>query len=184
MGRPRADSQELVVYNPREATWRRRLEALVFGGQNGAARNEASACGGGRARAESNEIVLYDPSLMARINHLVFGGILTLFSPGEPALLEDNVPTLVSYFDSASLLAAGVVSRHWHSIATADQFWRVIVREDYSLDPACIDPPPRPVKALWLKMRRAFRSLLASDAAPPPACAQPLPVLPDRIVVH
>ena len=77
-----------------------------------------------------------------------------------------------------------VVSRHWHSIATADQFWRVIVREDYSLDPACIDPPPRPVKALWLKMRRAFRSLLAADAAPPPACAQPLPVLPDRIVVH
>ena len=28
------------------------------------------------------------------------------------------------------------------------------------------------------------RSLLAADAAPPPACAQPLPVLPDRIVVH
>ena len=98
--------------------------------------------------------------------------------------LDAHDAVLGFYFDSASLLAAGVVSRHWHSIATADQFWRVIVREDYSLDPACIDPPPRPVKALWLKMRRAFRSLLASDAAPPPACAQPLPVLPDRIVVH
>ena len=198
-------------YDP---SWSQRLQGLLFGGDRDRAR-------GGRARSESRELVLYDQRWTERVHHLVFGGIMTLFYGGEPVLLEDNVPMLVSFMDSASLLPAGAVSRHWNRIATSDSrrprprgnletrepkrlgvdrararrrrrtdrclrlagYWRVIVREDYSVDPSSIDPPPRPVKALWLKMKRAFRSLLAEQAPPPPGVRAPLPVV-GRILVH
>ena len=46
------------------------------------------------------------------------------------------------------------------------------MRRDYAVDADDLRPPPRPVKQLWLAMRRAFRAVVRSEGAMPPAHAQ------------
>ena len=153
-----------------------------------------------RDRSDSHELVVYDPHFSRRLKSLLFGhGVLALLER-PPALLSDTVPLLVSYMDSATLLRSSTVCVRWSRLCQRDVYWAAIVRDEsrrsvtrrrrdaqptpdgsrYALDPDEVDPPPKPVKTLWLTMRRAFRSLLA-ESAPSPG---PLPALATPIAVY
>ena len=75
-------------------------------------------------------------------------------------MIQDTVPQMISYLDSATLLAAATVSHLWREIATRDEFWQAILKVEFSLDSADLDPPILPIKRLWLHMRRGLRALL------------------------
>lgn len=133
-----------------------------------------------RDRSDSHELVVYDPHFSRRLRSLLYGhGVLTRLER-PPALLADTVPLLVSYMDAATLLAASSVCGRWATLCQRDVYWAAIVRDEYALDPDEVDPPPKPVKALWLTMRRAFRALLVSANAAP----GPLPAPSPPIAVH
>lgn len=75
-------------------------------------------------------------------------------------LLEDLVPTLFSYMDSASLMTAGAVCHGWRRLATCDTLWQRILKAEFSIEADTLRPPPQPLMRLWIQMRRTFRSLL------------------------
>lgn len=77
-------------------------------------------------------------------------------------LVEDTVPTMVSFMDSSSLLAAAVVCHGWRKIASRDDFWTTILRVEFAIEVDSLEPAPKPLKRLWIQMRRTFRSLLMS----------------------
>lgn len=135
-----------------------------------------------RRRADSREMVVYDPHYSKRLHTLLHGHCALTLLERPPALLADTVPLTVSYMDSATLLASAKVCARWSRLCGKDVYWRNIVKEEYALDSDQVDPPPTPVKKLWLHLRRAFRALLVESAAP--SGAAPLPALAAPIRVR
>ncbi|KAJ8599079.1 hypothetical protein CTAYLR_007615 [Chrysophaeum taylorii] len=78
-------------------------------------------------------------------------------------LIEDTVPTLLSYMDSATLLTAAAVCQDWRNLATRDDLWDRILKLEFSIQADSLNPAPRPLKRLWIQMRRTFRYLLVSS---------------------
>ena len=105
--------------------------------------------------SDSQELVLYDPYWAQRLHQLVYGGEMLSLSlmVQPPVLLSDTIPLLVSYMDSSTIVTSECVSKHWREICMRDVYWKSIVRQEYALCPSSLDPPPTPVKELWLKMR-------------------------------
>ncbi len=59
------------------------------------------------------------------------------------------------------------------------------MRRDYAVDSDDLRPPPRPVKQLWLAMRRAFRAVVRSEGAMPmPPMRGDLPAVSRGAVAH
>ena len=120
-----------------------------------------------RERSDSTELVLYDPwcGLLPR-HPLLSSYFLTLAV--EPRVVTDCVPIVHSYMQPLQLLKSACVCKDWTEIAARDCYWERLVRRDYAVDADDLRPPPRPVKQLWLAMRRAFRAVVRSEGAMPP----------------
>ena len=120
-----------------------------------------------RERSDSTELVLYDPwcGLLPR-HPLLSSYFLTLAV--EPRVVTDCVPIVHSYMQPLQLLKSACVCKDWTEIAARDVYWERLVRRDYAVDADDLRPPPRPVKQLWLAMRRAFRAVVRSEGAMPP----------------
>ena len=120
-----------------------------------------------RERSDSTELVLYAPwcGLLPR-HPLLSSYFLTLAV--EPRVVTDCVPIVHSYMQPLQLLKSACVCKDWTEIAARDCYWERLVRRDYAVDADDLRPPPRPVKQLWLAMRRAFRAVVRSEGAMPP----------------
>lgn len=77
-----------------------------------------------------------------------------LFIQSCEKLLEDTMPTLFSYMDSTTLITAAVVCHGWRTLATCDVLWQRILKLEFSIEADSLAPPPRPLKRLWIQMRR------------------------------
>lgn len=77
-----------------------------------------------------------------------------LFIQSCEKLLADTVPTLFSYMDSTTLITAAVVCHGWRTLATCDVLWQRILKLEFSIEADSLAPPPRPLKRLWIQMRR------------------------------
>ena len=87
----------------------------------------------------------------------------------EPRVVTDCVPIVHSYMQPLQLLKSACVCKDWTEIAARDVYWERLVRRDYAVDADDLRPPPRPVKQLWLAMRRAFRASNTGAHAQRPA---------------
>ena len=81
------------------------------------------------------------------------------------------------------LLKSACVCKDWTEIAARDCYWERLVRRDYAVDADDLRPPPRPVKQLWLAMRRAFRAVVRSESSMPPMRSD-LPAVSRGAVAH
>ena len=100
----------------------------------------------------------------------------------EPRVVTDCVPIMHSYMQPLQRKSA-CVCKDWTEIAARDVYWERLVRRDYAVDADDLRPPPRPVKQLWLAMRRAFRAVVRSEGAMPPMRSD-LPAVSRGAVAH
>lgn len=130
-----------------------------------------------RERSDSTELVPYDPWCGLLPRHPLLSSYF-LAVAAEPKVVTDCVPIVHAYMCPVQLLKAACVCKGWTEIAARDIYWERLVKRDYCLDAEDLRPRPRPVKQLWLAMRRAFRAVArAGDAMPPLTMGGDLPVL-------
>jgi hypothetical protein len=74
-------------------------------------------------------------------------------------IMNDVIPSILSYCDATTLAKAACVCREWHTLCNNDDLWENLCRQQFGVSALELKPAPDPVKELYILSHKQLRSI-------------------------
>eukprot|EP00980_Cylindrotheca_fusiformis_P006669 scaffold1391_cov123-Cylindrotheca_fusiformis.AAC.7 len=118
------------------------------------------------ARMKSKYDLALVPHVPARFAHQRLIESLRLSKPmkvivPQPTIviMNDVVPSILSYCDGPTLAKAACVCREWNTLCNQDHLWENLCRQKFGVSATELKPAPDPIKDLYILSHKQLRSI-------------------------
>mmetsp|Transcript_20921 Transcript_20921/g.45297 ORF Transcript_20921/g.45297 Transcript_20921/m.45297 type:complete len:161 (-) Transcript_20921:135-617(-) len=78
----------------------------------------------------------------------------------NPTLTTDIIPLILSYCDAPTLSRASIVSHSFYHMATCNNLWNELCRDEFGVDSYELRPRPDPTRLLYVMSWRRLREMM------------------------